>query len=211
MNDLKSIIRDIPDFPKKGIIFKDITTLLQDAQSFQRMVDLISHRYIGKRIDKVVGVEARGFIIGSALAYKLCAGVVLVRKPCKLPSETFSKTYDLEYGTDTLEIHKDAIKPGERVLIADDLLATGGTMAAVVDMVQSMGGEIVECCFMAELDFLEGRKRLPEGKVFSLLSIPPSLLYMAILLMSLLVKLPQEFSKVVYWTSQFMSIFGVPY
>jgi len=170
MNDLKNIIRDVPDFPKKGIIFKDITTLLQDAKSYQRMVDLLAHRYIGQHIDKVVGVEARGFIIGSALAYKLGAGIVLVRKPGKLPSETFSKTYDLEYGTDTLEIHKDAVKPGERILIADDLLATGGTMSAVVDMVQSMGAEIVECCFMAELDFLNGRQKLPTGKVFSLLT-----------------------------------------
>ncbi|MBT0664592.1 adenine phosphoribosyltransferase [Geobacter pelophilus] len=169
MDELKSIIRDIPDFPKKGIIFKDITTLLADAKSYQRMIDLISHRYVGQHIDKVVGVEARGFIIGSALAYKLGAGVVLVRKPGKLPSETFSKTYDLEYGTDTLEIHTDAIKPGEKILIADDLLATGGTTAAVVDMVQKMGGEIVECCFMVELEFLDGKKRLPEGKVFSLL------------------------------------------
>ncbi len=169
MDELKSIIRDIPDFPKKGIIFKDITTLLSDAKSFQRMIDLLSHRYIGERIDKVVGVEARGFIIGSALAYKLGAGVVLVRKPGKLPSETFTKTYDLEYGTDTLEIHTDAIKPGERILIADDLLATGGTTAAVVDMVSSMGGDIIECCFMVELEFLSGKKRLPEGKVFSLL------------------------------------------
>lgn len=170
MKDLKSVIRDIPDFPKKGIVFKDITTLLQDAQSYQRMIDLISHRYVGKRIDKVVGVEARGFIIGAALAYKLGAGVVLVRKPGKLPSETYSKTYELEYGTDTLEIHRDAIKPGERVLIADDLLATGGTMTAVVDMVQEMGAEIVECCFMTELKFLHGRKKLPEDKVYSLLS-----------------------------------------
>lgn len=169
MDDLKHIIRDIPDFPKKGIIFKDITTLLQDAKSYQRMVDLLAHRYIGQKIDKVVGVEARGFIIGSVLAYKLGAGVVLVRKPGKLPSETFSKTYQLEYGSDTLEMHKDAIKPGEKVLIADDLLATGGTMSAVVDMVNQLGGEIVECCFMTELTFLEGRKRLPEGKVYSLL------------------------------------------
>jgi len=169
MDDLKHIIRDIPDFPKKGIIFKDITTLLQDAKSYQRMVDLLAHRYIGQHIDKVVGVEARGFIIGSVLAYKLGAGVVLVRKPGKLPSEKFSKTYDLEYGTDTLEMHKDAIKPGEKVLIADDLLATGGTMSAVVDMVNQLGGDIVECCFMSELSFLNGRKRLPEGKVYSLL------------------------------------------
>ncbi|ACM21675.1 adenine phosphoribosyltransferase [Geotalea daltonii FRC-32] len=169
MEELKSIIRDIPDFPKKGIIFKDITTLLSDAASYQRMIDLLSHRYIGKRIDKVVGVEARGFIIGAALAYKLGAGIVLVRKPGKLPSETFKKTYDLEYGTDTLEMHTDAIKKGERVLIADDLLATGGTMSAVVDMVDSMGGELVECCFMAELEFLNGRTKLPVERVFSLL------------------------------------------
>jgi adenine phosphoribosyltransferase len=169
MEELKNIIRNIPDFPKKGILFKDITTLLGDAKSFSRMVDLLSHRYIGQKIDKVVGVEARGFIIGAALAYKLGAGIVLVRKPGKLPSETFKKTYALEYGTDTLEIHVDAIKKGERVLIADDLLATGGTMGAVVDMVNELGGEIVECCFMAELEFLEGAKKLPEGKVFSLL------------------------------------------
>jgi adenine phosphoribosyltransferase len=169
MEDLKHIIRDIPDFPKKGIIFKDITTLLADAASYQRMIDLMSHRYIGKKIDKVVGVEARGFIIGAALAYKLGAGVVLVRKPGKLPAETLKKNYALEYGTDSLEIHTDAIKKGERILIADDLLATGGTIAAVVDMVASMHGDIIECCFMAELEFLKGRKKLPQGKVFSLL------------------------------------------
>src|SRR6266581_5421511 len=169
MEDLKNIIRDIPDFPKKGIVFKDITTLLADAKSYQRLIDLLAHRYVGQKIDKVVGVEARGFIIGAALAYKLGAGIVLVRKPGKLPAETFKKTYDLEYGTDTLEIHTDAIKKGERILIADDLLATGGTMAAVVDMVQSMGGELVECCFMAELEFLSGKGRLPAGKVYSLL------------------------------------------
>jgi len=169
MQELKDIIRDVTDFPKKGIVFKDITTLLGDAKSYQQMIDLMSHRYIGKKIDKVVGVEARGFIIGAALAYKLGAGVVLVRKPGKLPFSTFKKTYDLEYGTDTLEIHTDAIKTGENILIADDVLATGGTMGAVVDMVQSLGGNIHECCFMAELEFLHGRKKLPTGKVFSLL------------------------------------------
>lgn len=169
MENLKNIIRDVPDFPKKGILFKDITTLLEDAKSFQRMVDLLANRYIGEKINKVVGVEARGFIIGAALAYKLGAGIVLVRKPGKLPFETLKKTYALEYGTDTLEIHTDAIKKGERVLVADDLLATGGTMAAVVDMVSGMGADIVECCFMAELEFLEGNKKLPAGKVFSLL------------------------------------------
>lgn len=169
MQELKDIIRNVPDFPKKGILFKDITTLLGDAKSDQRMVDLLAHRYVGEKIDKVVGVEARGFIIGAALAYKLGAGIVLVRKPGKLPSATYKKTYDLEYGTDTLEIHTDAIKPGERVIVADDLLATGGTMSAVVDMVQELGADLVECCFMAELEFLDGKKKLPEGKVFSLL------------------------------------------
>lgn len=169
MQELKDIIRDVQDFPKKGILFKDITTLLSDAKSYQKMIDLLSHRYIDKRIDKVVGVEARGFIIGAALAYKLGAGIVLVRKPGKLPSETFRKTYDLEYGTDTLEIHTDSIKKGERILIADDLLATGGTVAAVVDMVKEMGGDIIECCFMVELEFLNGRKKLPDVNAFSLL------------------------------------------
>lgn len=169
MDDLKNIIRDIPDFPKKGIIFKDITTLLSDGKSFHRMIDLIAHRYIGQRIDQVVGVEARGFILGSALAYKLGTGVTLVRKPGKLPYTTRRKTYALEYGTDTLEIHEDAFAPGDRVLVADDLLATGGTMAAVVDLVQELGAEVIECVFMAELEFLGGRNRLPDGKVYSLL------------------------------------------
>ena len=169
MEELKNIIRDIPDFPKKGIVFKDITTLLADGKSFHRMIDLIAHRYLGEKIDQVVGVEARGFLLGSALAYKLGTGITLVRKPGKLPYKTRRKTYDLEYGTDTLEIHEDAFKPGNRVIVADDLLATGGTMAAVVDLVRELGAEIVECAFIAELDFLHGRRKLPDGKVFSLL------------------------------------------
>jgi len=169
LEELKNIIRDIHDFPKKGIVFKDITTLLEDGKSFQRMIDLISHRYLDEKIDKIVGVEARGFILGAALAYKLGCGITLVRKPGKLPHTTIQKTYQLEYGTDTLEIHEDAFKKGERVLIADDLLATGGTVAATVDLVERLGAELVECAFLAELDFLEGRKRLPNGKVFSLL------------------------------------------
>jgi adenine phosphoribosyltransferase len=169
MDQLKSIIRDIPDFPKKGIVFKDITTLLADAKSFHRMVDLLAHRYLGEKIDQIVGIEARGFILGSALAYKLGTGITLVRKPGKLPYKTRSISYELEYGSDTLEIHEDAFKPGEKVTIADDLLATGGTMAAVVDLVEQFGAEIHECAFMAELEFLEGRSKLPEGKVFSLL------------------------------------------
>lgn len=169
MDELKNIIRDIPDFPKKGIVFKDITTLLSDGRSFHRMVDLIAHRYVGQRIEKVVGVEARGFVLGSALAYKLGAGITLVRKPGKLPYKTRTVSYELEYGTDTLEIHEDAFLPGERVIIADDLLATGGTVAAVVQLVEGLGAEIVECAFMTELEFLHGRSRLPAGKVFSLL------------------------------------------
>ncbi|PLX72109.1 MAG: adenine phosphoribosyltransferase [Desulfuromonas sp.] len=169
MDELKSIIRDIPDFPKEGIIFKDITTLLSDGRNYHRMIDLIAHRYVGMQIDQIVGVEARGFIVGSALAYKLGAGVTLVRKPGKLPSKTKSVSYQLEYGEDTLEIHEDAFKPGDKVLIADDLLATGGTVAAVVELVESLGAEIVECCFMTELTFLNGRERLPKDKVFSLL------------------------------------------
>jgi len=169
MEELKNIIRDIPDFPKKGIVFKDITTLLSDAKSFHRMIDLIAHRYVGQHIDKIVGIEARGFILGSALAYKLGTGITLVRKPGKLPHTTRQVTYDLEYGTDTLEIHEDAFHPGEKILIADDLLATGGTVAAVVKLVEEFGVEIVECAFMAEFGFLEGRKKLPDGKVFSLL------------------------------------------
>jgi len=169
VEELKSIIRDIPDFPKEGIVFKDITTLLNDGRNFHRMIDLIAHRYVGMEIDQIVGVEARGFILGSALAYKLGAGVTLVRKPGKLPSKTKSVSYDLEYGTDTLEIHEDAFKPGDKVLIADDLLATGGTVAAVVELVESLGAEIVECCFMTELTFLNGRERLPKDKVHSLI------------------------------------------
>ncbi len=170
MDELKRIIRDVPDFPKKGIIFKDITTLLSDGRSFHRMVDLIAHRYVGQHIDKIVGVEARGFVLGSALAYKLGAGITLVRKPGKLPYRTRKVTYDLEYGTDTLEIHEDAFKPGDRVIIADDLLATGGTVGAVVKLVEGLGAEIVECAFMTELEFLHGRDKLPAGKVFSLLT-----------------------------------------
>ena len=167
--DLIKKIREIEDFPKPGIGFKDITTLLRDASSYNRAVDLMAHRYFDKKIDVVLGIEARGFIIGSALAYKLNTGVILVRKPGKLPYKTHSISYDLEYGTDTLEIHQDAIEPGQRVLIADDLLATGGTVKAVLDLIKQMGGEVVECAFLAELTFLEGRKKIGDTDVFSLL------------------------------------------
>ncbi len=166
---LKGIIRDVPDFPKKGIIFKDITTLCKDPVSFQRMVDLLGHRYVGGNIDLVVGIEARGFVVGAALAYKLGAGVVLVRKPGKLPHKTYKATYTLEYGEDALEIHQDAIKKGQNVIIADDLLATGGTAAAVVQLVEQMDGNIVECAFIVELQELKGRAKLRPHKIFSLL------------------------------------------
>jgi adenine phosphoribosyltransferase len=166
---LKKAIRDIPNFPKKGILFKDITTLLKDPVSFQRTVDLLGHRYVGKKIDLVVGIEARGFIVGAALAYKLGAGVILVRKPGKLPHKTYSASYSLEYGTDSLEIHRDAIKKGQKVLIADDLLATGGTVSAVISLVEKLGGKIVECAFLTELELLGGRKKLQPHKVFSLI------------------------------------------
>jgi len=169
VEQLKEVIRDVPDFPKKGILFKDITTLCQDPASFQRMVDIMSHRYLDKKIDLIVGIEARGFIVGAALAYKLGAGVVLVRKPGKLPYKTHSESYALEYGEDTLHIHQDAIKKGQRVLIADDLLATGGTAEAVVKLVERLEGDIVECAFIVELDELEGRKRLGGHDAYSLI------------------------------------------
>jgi adenine phosphoribosyltransferase len=167
---LKEIIRDIPDFPKKGIVFKDVTTLLRDPVSFQRTVDLLGHRYIDKSIDLVVGIEARGFIVGAALAYKLGAGIILVRKPGKLPYKTHKASYELEYGMDELEIHQDAITKGQRVLIADDLLATGGTVSAVISLIEKLGGEIVECAFLIELNFLKGREKLKPHSVYSLIN-----------------------------------------
>jgi adenine phosphoribosyltransferase len=166
---LKKRIRNIPDFPKKGIQFKDITTLLSDPASFQRAIDLMAHRHFDAGVEAVVGVEARGFIMGAAMAYKLGVGVILVRKPGKLPYKTVSASYDLEYGKDRLEMHEDAIRPGMRVIVADDVLATGGTMAAVTGMVRRLGAEIVECCFLAELTDLNGRDKLKGEKVFSLL------------------------------------------
>ena len=166
---LKKIIRDVPDFPKKGVLFKDITTLLKDPASFQRTVDLMSHRYVGKGIDVVVGVEARGFIVGAALAYKLGAGVILVRKPGKLPHKTHKASYKFEYGEDSLEIHQDAISPGQKVLIADDVLATGGTVSAVINLVEKMGGQIVECAFLSEIEALNGRSKIKNYPVFALI------------------------------------------
>src|SRR5271169_2471499 len=166
---LKKLIREVPDFPKKGILFYDITTLLKDKVGFARLIDALSENYIGKKIDLVLGIEARGFIFGPALAYRLNAGFVPVRKPGKLPAETIKVRYDLEYGSNALEIHKDAIQPGQRVIIVDDLLATGGTAVATVDLAKALGGDIAGLCFVVELDFLKGREKLKQFDVFSLL------------------------------------------
>lgn len=169
IDDLKQRIREIADFPKPGILFRDITPLLADGRAFRQAIDYIGERYRDKNIEVVVGVEARGFIMGAALAYKLRAGNILIRKSGKLPYKTHRTTYALEYGTDTLEIHQDAFKPGQRVLIADDLLATGGTISAAVDLVRQLGGEIVELAFLIELTALNGREKLKDHSVFSLL------------------------------------------
>jgi adenine phosphoribosyltransferase len=169
MESLAKLIRDIPDFPKPGILFKDITTLLKDAAGWREAVDAMSALFAGQPVDKVVGVEARGFAFAAPIAYKLGAGLVLVRKPGKLPGETLAYTYELEYGTDTLEIHKDAISEGENVLIVDDLLATGGTVQATAHMVEQLGGKIVGIGFLIELDFLHGREKLDGYSVKSLI------------------------------------------
>jgi len=169
MKALKKRIRNIPDFPIKGIQFKDITTLLSDPASYQRAIDLMAHRHFHKGVEAVVGIEARGFVMGAAMAYKLGVGVILVRKAGKLPYKTVAAEYALEYGKDRLEIHEDAIRSGMRVIVADDVLATGGTVGAVVDLVERLGAVVVECCFLAELTDLRGRDKLKGRKVFSLL------------------------------------------
>ena len=169
MSDLKKLIREVPDFPKPGILFYDITTLLKDRDGLKGVIDGLKEHYQGVKADVVLGVEARGFIFAPALAYALGAGFVLVRKPKKLPAATCSVTYDLEYGTDTLEMHLDAVTAGTRVLIVDDLLATGGTAAAVARMVRERGGVVVGLGFVIELTFLNGRQKLAGNDVFSLL------------------------------------------
>src|SRR6202789_396763 len=166
---LKTLIRTVPDFPKPGILFYDITTLLKDPKGFATLIDALAQYYMDKEIDLVLGIEARGFIFGPALAYRLNAGFVPVRKPKKLPGPTVRVTYDLEYGSDVLEIHADAIEPGQRVVLVDDLLATGGTMEATIKLVQQLGGEIAGLAFAIELDFLKGRDRFKDYDVFSLL------------------------------------------
>lgn len=160
MKDLKNIIRDVPDFPKPGILFKDIAPLLQNKETFQQAIDAIAAQWAGQHIDVVAGVEARGFLFAAALAYKLGAGVVMIRKPGKLPYKTYSITYQLEYGTDSLEIHQDAVTPGQNVLIVDDVLATGGTMKAVIELLQNFDARICGLAFLAELAFLNGREKL---------------------------------------------------
>jgi adenine phosphoribosyltransferase len=167
--DLKKLIREVPDFPKKGILFYDITTLLKDKRGFALLIDALAEHYLGKDIDLVLGMEARGFIFGPALAYRLNAGFVPVRKPGKLPAATERYDYALEYGTNTLEIHRDAIRKGQRVIIVDDLLATGGTAEATAKLAQMLGAEIAGLGFVVELDFLNPRARLKEYDVFSLL------------------------------------------
>jgi adenine phosphoribosyltransferase len=168
MIDLRSRIRDIPDFPKPGIVFKDITPLLADGPAFRELIDQFVERYRG-RVDMVLGIESRGFIIGAAVAYGLRTGIAIVRKPGKLPYQTHSARYELEYGSDALEIHHDAVGNHHRVLIIDDLLATGGTASAAVELVRRCGGAVVACAFVIELRFLNGRRRLPDCEVFSLI------------------------------------------
>jgi adenine phosphoribosyltransferase len=166
---IRQAIREIPDFPKPGIVFKDITPLLANGPLFAKTIDLLAERYRAEKIDTVLGIESRGFIIGAALAYKLGAGFSVVRKPGKLPFETHSASYALEYGVDTLEIHIDAISRGARVVIADDLIATGGTAAATAELVTKLGGTVVECAFVIELSFLNGRQKLKPYGVYSVL------------------------------------------
>ncbi len=169
MNQLSDSIRSIPDFPRRGIVFRDITTLLKNADALKKAVDLFSEKYRNSKIDKVVCIESRGFIIGSALAVNLGAGFVPVRKKGKLPAEVITERYALEYGTDSVEMHVDAIQPGERVLLHDDLLATGGTMCAAIKLVEKLQAKIVGVSFLIELSFLQGRKLMQEQDVYSLI------------------------------------------
>lgn len=168
---LKDKIRNVPDFPKKGIMFRDITTLIKDGHAFQQVVDYFFDEFKDKEIDYVAAIESRGYIIGAPLAYKLGAGLVIIRKPGKLPAEVERVEYDLEYGTDSLEVHKDAIEAGKRILIVDDLLATGGTVSASCQLVEKLGGKIVAVAFLIELEDLGGRNKLPKDtEVFSMLT-----------------------------------------
>ncbi|HEX2194126.1 MAG TPA: adenine phosphoribosyltransferase [Candidatus Limnocylindria bacterium] len=170
VDDLRAKIREVPDFPKPGILFYDITTLLKDAEAFAAVIDQMADAVKDQRVDVVVGMESRGFIFAAPLAYRLNAGFVPVRKLGKLPAETIEVEYDLEYGTATLEIHRDAIQPGQRVLLVDDLLATGGTVLGTIELVRQLGGEIAGLSFMVELSALNGRDKLSEFQIHTLLS-----------------------------------------
>lgn len=172
MQDLKNLIRTIPNWPKEGIMFRDITTLMKDPVGFRKIIDVLVQRYIGKRIDVIAGIEARGLILGGALAHQLGIGFVPIRKPGKLPAETVEAEYMKEYGPDKLTLHKDAIEEGQSVLIIDDLIATAGTCVAAAELVQKLGGSVFECCFLVELPELKGRDKLEAKnlKVFSLLA-----------------------------------------
>ena len=169
MEELKKKIREVPDFPSPGILFYDLTTLLKDSESLRTVIDLMTHEYRDREIDQVVAIESRGFIFGPALAYNLQTGFVPVRKKGRLPAQTISASYDLEYGQDVLEMHTDAIQKGERVLIVDDLIATGGTAAATTQLVHQLGGEIIGLAFIVELEFLKGREKLDGFEISSIL------------------------------------------
>jgi adenine phosphoribosyltransferase len=166
---IKSKVRSIPDWPIKGVIFRDITTLLQDPAAHREISTIFYNRYVNENIDKIVGIDARGFLFGSVLAYKLDVGFIPIRKNGKLPYKTIRESYTLEYGEETIEIHEDALTRGERVVIIDDLMATGGTIAAAVSLVEKLGGDIVECAFVLELPDLKGKEKLGNRKVFSII------------------------------------------
>ena len=167
--DLKQHIRHVPDFPKAGILFYDITTLLRNAEGFAMTVEMMANPFVGQGIDVVIGIESRGFILGAAVADRIKAGFIPIRKPGKLPSKTLTESYALEYGTDALEVHEDAVERGQRVLIVDDVLATGGTASAAAQLVRKMGGDLHALAFLIELQFLNGKSKLTEEKVFSVL------------------------------------------
>jgi adenine phosphoribosyltransferase len=167
--DLKQHIRHVPDFPKAGILFYDITTLLRNAERFAMTIEMVANPFVGQGIDVVVGIESRGFILGAAVAERIKAGFIPIRKPGKLPSKTLKESYALEYGTDALEVHEDAVERGQRVLIVDDVLATGGTASAAAQLVRKMGGDLHALAFLIELQFLNGKSKLTGEKVFSVL------------------------------------------